>query len=166
MRGAAHCHSLSTGLLCETHDIQGDQGSAHETGVIIIRESTESNDFCSLHIPDAGSNQTVVLRMNQGDCKDKDPRFIELNSFPSATKILLTRNNNGTPDDASWWIELKTTRNNAEITYLNTYAVGDFIEQGIGVMVIAKHGTIQRDELRSVRVITSAAPPRAERLQR
>ena len=143
----------------------------HATGVIIIRESTESNDFCSLHIPDAGSNQTVVLRMNQGDCKDKDPRFIELNSFPSATKILLTRNNNGTPDDASWWIELKTTRNNAaldngEITYLNTYAVGDFIEQGIGVMVIAKHGTIQRVELRSVRVITSAAPPRAERLQR
>ncbi|MDD2066645.1 hypothetical protein D3C76_481150 [compost metagenome] len=141
------------------------------TGVIIIRESTESNDFCSLHIPDAGSNQTVVLRMNQGDCKDKDPRFIELNSFPSATKILLTRNDNGTPDDASWWIELKTTRNNAaldneEITYLNTYDVGSFIEQGIGVMVIAKHGTIQRDELRSVRVVTSAAPPRAERLQR
>lgn len=141
------------------------------TGVIIIRESTESNDFCSLHIPDAGSNQTVVLRMNQGDCKGKDPRFIELNSFPSATKILLTRNDNGTPDDASWWIELKTTRNNAaldneEITNLNTYDVGDFIEQGIGVMVIAKHGTIQRDELRSVRVVTSAAPPRAERLQR
>lgn len=146
--------------------------NVNATGVIIIREKENAeeggSDFCSMHIPAAGSDSSVVMVMKEGDCSGKDPRFIELNSFPSATTILLTKNKDGSKPDASFWVELKTTRTNAalgnnEITYLNTYAVGDFVDVAgsIGLMVIGKQGTIQRDQLGSIRVTTSAAPPTA-----
>lgn len=143
--------------------------NVNATGVVIIREKESAeeggNDFCSMHIPEAGSDRSVVMVMKQGNCHGIDPRFIELNSFPSATTILLTSNTNGTKDNASFWVELKTTRTNAalgnnEVTYLNAYAVGDFPElNSIGLIVIGKHGTIARDKLGSVRVTTSAVPP-------
>lgn len=145
-----------------------------ENPVVIIRENRPpeggGGDLCSMTMPGAGTGRTVLMIMQEGSCSGKKPRFIEINSFPSATTILLTSNKDGTKTDANFWIELKTTRVNAaldddEVVLLGTYDKGDFIEHGIGVMVVDKHGTLVRDQLGSIRVTTSAAPPVATERQ-
>lgn len=137
--------------------------------VINIRDRVDSGGggggaSCSMHMPGEGTGTTALMVMRTGDCAGLAPRFWEINSFASATTILLTQNKDGTKTNASFWIELKTTRQMAalsdeEVVALNAYAKNDFIEYGIGVMVVDKHGTIARDQLGSIRVTTSAAAP-------
>lgn len=145
-----------------------------ENPVVIIRENRPpeggGGDLCSMTMPGAGTDRTALMVMQEGNCSGRTPRFVEINSFPSATTILFTSNKDGTKTNAKFWIELKTTRRDAalnddEVVLLGTYDKGDFIEHGIGVMVVGKHGNIVRDQLGSIRVTTSAAAPGATERQ-
>lgn len=97
-----------------------------------------SNDSVGLNLPAEGSGESVSKTIVANYSK------IEMSDIPSATTITLVYR--PAPDD--WTvlssITLRTTHrpaslNRTEYSYLlNTYAVGDFISEALGVEVIAK----------------------------
>ena len=117
-------------------------------GSIIVTDPDQ--DFLSLNVPGANSDETVSLVIADME----KPRKIQMSDLPSAAVVTLLG------DD--WTLELKTTHapahlNNQDVDYFfKTYSEGNFIKEGLGIQVQKKTGSATRDSLKIVRVTTSA----------
>nr|WP_314618159.1 hypothetical protein [uncultured Pseudomonas sp.] len=134
------------------------QQSSMAAGIITVYDEEEK--FKSLNVPDAGSNTTVTLEMD-----DLKARQIHMIGLPSAATITLEskdKENNGTP---KWWMKLKTTHAPSYLEqehidqYVNRNAPGNFIRTALGMLVIGKSTTdATPDTLGTVTISTSAGP--------
>ncbi|MFK3766609.1 MULTISPECIES: hypothetical protein [Pseudomonas] len=134
-----------------------------QSGVIIVTDPDQ--DSRALNIPVITKGGTFTLDLTSGDTRLGTPRKIQMDDIPSASLITLYSRNMkaGEPE---WSLRLKTTHhtarlNNQDVDYFfNTYIANDFIKEGLGIVVEGKStGTVKRDTLGKVVVVTSPTPP-------
>ncbi|MCO7514909.1 hypothetical protein NJF44_08305 [Pseudomonas guariconensis] len=138
--------------------------AARQAGSIIIWTSEEQESY-TFHLPESGSGETVVFDIEE---KTEEPRFIEMSGIPSAAIITLASRDKDENDQPKWWVTWKTTHapsmlRRFEVYYFgNSYIEGDFIIEGLGILVTKKSTEeVKRDGLGSITVEISAAPPAA-----
>lgn len=146
------------------HSLNSEVPEARQTGSIIIWTSEEQESY-TFHLPESGSGETVVLDIEE---KTSEPRFIEMSGVPSAAIITLASKDKDDKGQPEWWVKWKTTHDPSmlrrfEVHYFGTsYTEGDFIIEGLGILVMKKSTTeVERDTLGTITVEISAAPPAA-----
>ena len=121
-------------------------------------------EFSSITVPSAGSGQSVVMDLRSGEYKLSRPRSMNMINVPSAAIIRLASRDSDAEGKPDWWATFKTTHQPAHISgnedivyYINAYSKGQFILEGLGVLLLDKSDTLaRRDKLGTVSIIVSA----------
>lgn len=124
-----------------------------QNGTIICWEETNgTGPSQTLHLPAEGSGEFVTRGF------DKSYNKFSMADIPSATVITLRQGQRFIKFKSS---HKPTALNRTEVQYLwNSYAVGAFVSEGLGIRVIEKNGD-WRDDRYDCDVQLSKSPPTA-----
>ncbi|BBV96043.1 MULTISPECIES: hypothetical protein [Pseudomonas] len=136
--------------------MQNDNTPYQNGAVIFWKQVNNTGESQSLTLPDWGSGEAVDKSVSGEFSK------IAMSDIPSATTITLSQ---GT-GSGKVYIKLKATHQPAsldrtEFQYLmDSYTVGDFISEGLGLTLVEKEGKASRAGI-DCHVQLSKAPPAA-----
>lgn len=145
----------------------GNVPSSTPSGMLSFRHG-ESEIPCSIPTPNGpvGEVWTYAFMAQKSPCKNDDAESIELESLPSAARILLTDSRMcDTSSDNDFWIELRTTTKSTTASALRlddimTFPKGAIIAPGLKLVDYYREGSETAiNKLSCVRITTSSAPP-------
>lgn len=123
-----------------------------QSGIIIV--TNPDGKFLALNIPTDGQGKIFTLDASKLD----KPRRIQMDDLPSAATVTLS-------GKGGWSLKIKTMHQTSRLKdqdchyFVNSYLVGDYIKEGLGMEIIDKQGKADPDSLLNVKVEVSPAAP-------